>query len=84
MNCVCVIADVDFDAGKPRKLQNVSGFLHTCLWYHMSLKTEPVSDEPISIPQIIVANIAYLTAIIWYSRNFKTLASAKFHNFQQI
>ena len=50
MYCVCVIADVDVDAGKPRKFQNVSGFLHTCLWYHVSLKTEPVSDEPISIP----------------------------------
>ena len=50
MNCVCGIADVDFDAGNPMKLQNLSGFLHTCLWYPVSLTIEAVSDEPISIP----------------------------------
>ena len=50
MNCACATADVDVDVGKPRKPQDVSVFLHTCLWYPVSLTIEAVSDEPISIP----------------------------------
>ena len=50
MNCACDTADVDVDVGKPRKPQDVSVFLHTCLWYPIYLSIEAVSDEPISVP----------------------------------
>ena len=64
MNCACATADVDFDAGKPRKQQNVSviciyvyGILY--IWWSKRFQMNPSVS-----PQIIVAKTANLTAII--------------------